>query len=129
MKTKYKLKYIFSSESNNGEGFEREEIIKAADENPNIGACDTYMFISIINHDCGSKSMNWFSGDVKNKEECSISNEDLFTVWAFLGKQIAERDGKDWQKEIAEKAYCAAQEVMLAEDSGSENTINAWEVL
>jgi len=112
MTTKYKLKYTLSVDCNNGEGFDKATIMNENEKNPEIGACDSLIFISIVKPEDGSFSMDWFSWDVKDNEPCPISNLDLFKVWSLLARQVSERAPFSWQKKIAADAFATVQKLI-----------------
>jgi hypothetical protein len=108
MTKKYALKYTHIHETNYGKGFTKEEIIKAQEENPDVGAADAIILISIVRdgkkaHD-GAVSFSTVSEDGQNRN-MPIPDTELFSAWASLAHSLYEGGFiLDWQKEIVKKA-------------------------
>lgn len=120
MSHKYGVKYKLETGSFEGEDLKKE----------GAGGCDALVLCSIMRegkepHE-GPVSFAFFSVDGREhgpiNQAPSITDEQLFEVWASLAHVISEKTCLTWQREIASQVLNTVRSLLAASANGKERT-------
>lgn len=108
---KYGFKYTINVDSNDGEGFTKEQIEKFRDENSDIGACDALLLHSIIREENGFNLMQ-FTYD--SNKFGGITQLDIFKIWTIMSGNMSDSSElNEWQRNICKEAFEKVRKIIL----------------
>jgi len=109
----YAIKYQLIKETNNGDGYTKEEIQADIDAGRDVGAADALVLTSIIK-DNGHFSCMFASYSVNDGKQGPISDEDYFKVWCILTSQIKDNSALEpWKMKIIRDAHNQVKDFVL----------------
>lgn len=111
MTEKYAIKYNIDIQIHEGEGFSKEDILREVKDNPNLGACDSIIFTSILKPKEGGFGAQSYCFDGKSKGK--YNPFDVFKAWLLLSYSLSkDKRLPDKHRKFLEATHEAWLEVM-----------------
>ena len=126
MSHRYSIKYVIQTDfGKDDKGHTLEEIMKDKAENEEIGACDAFIFTSIIRPPEGGISMqlHGVDGQLPSKQ---LASSEVFKIWSMMSSTLAEDvELPEWQRFVCMDAFKKVCQMIEMAKAHSEKKLEA----